>query len=393
MIKDASIKAAMREIKRGKKTAITLSDDAPRGSGRLMLIVKPERAEWYAARYFNGARKLQKLGALPAMQLLDARLAFASNQGKPTGQAGTFGELCDGYVGSLRDQGKNSAIQAERLFDEAAIRVNRNKLARDVTPADIVSVVKPVFDRGARVQADKMRMFLGAAYRWGIKAAHDYRVPVARGWGITTSPVDAVPRDNDAEGVGERWLQAEELAELLKWSMPSRLKTRKAIALIALTGQRVREITQLRAEQWDGKARLLTWQKTKNGLPHTIPVCEQAAAILDTLRPNAGGWLFDNTAGPGKPMPDGSVLAALIKYARWQQMPQFTGRDLRRTWKTLAGEAGLSKLERDWLQNHTDSGVSSRHYDRWENMPAKRAAVARWEAWLKQQVRPHKPQR
>jgi hypothetical protein len=39
---------------------------------------------------------------------------------------------------------------------------------------------------------------------------------------------------------------------------------------------------------------------------------------------------------------------------------------LRRTWKTLAGNAGISKEMRDRLQNHSKGDVSSRHYDRYD---------------------------
>jgi hypothetical protein len=53
----------------------------------------------------------------------------------------------------------------------------------------------------------------------------------------------------------------------------------------------------------------------------------------------------------------------------WRQrerevIPVVTNRDLRRTWKTLAGQAGLSKEIRDRLQNHTLQDVSSKGDDR-----------------------------
>jgi len=72
----------------------------------------------------------------------------------------------------------------------------------------------------------------------------------------------------------------------------------------------------------------------------------------------------------------------------WRQrdrevIPVVTNRDLRRTWKTLAGKAGLSKEIRDRLQNHTLQDVSSKSYDRWNYMPEKRAAMARWDKFVR----------
>ena len=71
----------------------------------------------------------------------------------------------------------------------------------------------------------------------------------------------------------------------------------------------------------------------------------------------------------------------------WRQrerevIPVVTNRDLRRTWKTLAGQAGLSKEIRDRLQNHTLQDVSSKSYDRWNYMPEKRAAMKKWNAFV-----------
>ena len=50
---------------------------------------------------------------------------------------------------------------------------------------------------------------------------------------------------------------------------------------------------------------------------------------------------------------------------------------------------GVRKFERDLLQNHTENrgDVSSRHYDRWEYLPEKRAAIAKWEAWVAVKLR------
>lgn len=47
----------------------------------------------------------------------------------------------------------------------------------------------------------------------------------------------------------------------------------------------------------------------------------------------------------------------------------FTARDLRRTCKTLMGEAGISKEIRDRIQNHALNDVSSKHYDRYDYLP------------------------
>ena len=71
----------------------------------------------------------------------------------------------------------------------------------------------------------------------------------------------------------------------------------------------------------------------------------------------------------------------------WRQrgrgiIPIVTNRDLRRTWKTLAGQAGISKEIRDRIQNHALHDVSSKNYDRWTYMPEKRRAMERWNEFV-----------
>ena len=395
MMTDAAIRSALRDVAAGKKHSAQLADPAPRGSGRLLLIVKPGRAEWYGRRFVDGRTKKMKLGAFPAMSLAEARAAFAGADtdepaaGAPTQLPGaTFGDLVDGYLASLEAAGKGTK-QPTAMLAQATEVIGRGTPAAEVTPAHIVAVLRPIYDRGATVAADKTRMWLNAAFRWGMRAEHDYKVTTARRWGIASNPAAAVPRDAESDRVGTRWLSVKEFVDLLDWATESRARSRTAIALLALTGQRVHEITHLRAEQWHSKDRMLTWGKTKNGLPHAVPVCAQAAAILDRIEPNDSGLLFPSTTDPDAPMTDAAVLGALVKYTTRWQLEHFTGRDLRRTWKTLAGEAGLSKFERDLLQNHTEgSDVSSRHYDRWSYIPEKRAAVAKWEAWVNEKKGP-----
>lgn len=66
-----------------------------------------------------------------------------------------------------------------------------------------------------------------------------------------------------------------------------------------------------------------------------------------------------------------------------------TNRDLRRTWKTLAGQAGLSKEIRDRIQNHTLQDVSSKSYDRWNYMREKREAMTRWNTFVTSLLHSH----
>jgi len=73
---------------------------------------------------------------------------------------------------------------------------------------------------------------------------------------------------------------------------------------------------------------------------------------------------------------------AITRLLKRINIEKFTPRDLRRTFKTLTGEAGISKEIRDRLQNHALQDVSSLHYDRYDYLKEKRAAMDIWNDYL-----------
>jgi hypothetical protein len=79
-----------------------------------------------------------------------------------------------------------------------------------------------------------------------------------------------------------------------------------------------------------------------------------------------------------------STLSKAMSYYR-KQYPSFVyviPRDIRRTCKTLMGEAKLSKDIRDRIQNHKKGDVSSKHYDRYDYLDEKCHALKVWEGKL-----------
>jgi integrase len=149
-----------------------------------------------------------------------------------------------------------------------------------------------------------------------------------------------------------------------------------------LTGQRVEEIARLHIDQWDPKERIIDWSKTKNGKPHAIPVPALAADLIGSIVPNKFGWFFPSAMDPERPVSHQTLYAFMWRQRDQGVIPMVTNRDLRRTWKTLAGQAGLSKEIRDRIQNHTLQDVSSKSYDRWNYMREKREGMEKWNAFV-----------
>jgi hypothetical protein len=75
-----------------------------------------------------------------------------------------------------------------------------------------------------------------------------------------------------------------------------------------------------------------------------------------------------------------SAATIVEQYIRKSGVDPFQMRDLRRTWKSLAGDAGIAKEACDRLQNHSYRDVASVHYDRSDHWIIKCEGVDRWSA-------------
>jgi integrase len=415
MISESQIKAAIRKVAK-EKPVVLLTDDGARGAGRM--VFKARRcgdnvmAEFYGRYTLHGVRAMAKIGNYDpegragGLTLADARKRFreefapAISAGmEPTSVAarrlaqnrpGTVTELFTAYVESLRTSGKRSADYVEGLLltgrNSAADHIGGDKAAASIESAQIIPYLAEIYGRDCPVMAQKARTYLSAAFNFGMKAEHDYRRRTTAGatWGIKSNPVAAIPADSEASKPGQRFLSPAELRIFWTWLIgyEDQSTLARALRLMICTGQRVEEMLRITTTVYEKPRAMLYWEKTKNGLPHSVPLIPQAVAILDGMVPNSHGLYFPHRDDPTKPSPGELTAVVDLFIAEHPEIPRFTPRDLRRTVKTLAGAAGISKEMRDRLQNHTKSDVSSKHYDRWEMIPEKRAAMDRWAAWL-----------
>jgi integrase len=232
--------------------------------------------------------------------------------------------------------------------------------------------------------ADHVRSYIHAAFNWALKSEHDYRRTSPRRFRLAYNPAAGIP--TEPKVVGTRWLDEDEFVQLYRWlecpSSPVHPPYTRAVRIIMLTGQRVEEIARLHKDQYDRKEKIIDWSKTKNGKPHAIPLPALAAELLDSIIPNKVAWFFPSAVDPSKPVSAGTLYAFMWRQRESGVIPIVTNRDLRRTWKTLAGKAGISKEIRDRIQNHAFHDVSSKSYDRWTYMPEKRAGMEQWNTFV-----------
>ena len=396
---DGEIRQALKRVEHSGRQE-TLIDGDGRGTGRLVLILKPMptrvTADWMAQQWRDGKRTKKKLGAYPSMSLAQAREVFKRDfadmiqKGRSIKIAGdtrpgTVADLFEAYVQYLKNAGKMSWKETEKGLNKIADTLGRNRLAREIEPDEITEVIRPIYERGRHAMADHVRGYIHAAYSWGMKSEHDYRTSSPRRFKLLYNPAAGIP--TESKKVGTRWLDEEEFVRLYRWlecpDAPVHPPYTRAVRILMLTGQRVEEIARLHVDQWDAAERIIDWSKTKNGKPHAIPVPSLAAELIGSIKPNENGWFFPSAMDPTRPVSHGTLYSFMWRLRDRGVIPVVTNRDLRRTWKTLAGKAGVSKEIRDRIQNHALQDVSSKSYDRWSYMPEKRAAMNVWNKFVR----------
>ncbi len=395
MLSDRQILAAIKTC-----TSETVLNEGAggKGSGSLVLVIRHRAggntANWYGQWWEDGKRRRKPLGPYPAVTLARARTLYASQvrdvlaTGKnPRAMAlvtdkPTVARLFEAYCDQMKADGKRSEPEHRRCLRLAAEVIGPNRLAAQVDPSDISAYLGKLYAAGTRSAADHVRSYLSAAFGFGMKSAHDYRQENRQDWGIKWNPVAAVPKDMQASTPGDRALTPSEIRALWRacdGGAGFGLYSGSAVRLLLCTGQRVEELLRLEAHEIDLEAQVwrMPLEKTKTQqAPHTVPLPALAMPVVQhLLQVHRRGFLFDG-------MKHQAVARAVTRWLATVEIPHFTPRDIRRTWKSRAADAGVDRFTRDLIQQHARGDTGSRHYDRADYGGQMRAAMDKWNAWL-----------
>lgn len=410
----------LRALK-AKDRPYTVSDEAERGAGLLLMRVDPDGRRAFEFRYRRGkVDRLLTIGRFDpngrkgftlkqAHDKADALRMIVRQFGDPVrhraaqrrkddeaARRGTLGDLCTGYVDHLRQQGKTSAraVECSLLLHVkgAAPRLWRSPAA-EVSTHDVFDILTKIVKAGRTRQYNKTRSYLHAAFRWGASSEVNplHKVADDKRYALTSNPVSNVKRVEEWDRAGDRHLSDADLAHYLR--AIDAIDDVQGAALrfmLLLGGQRVAQALRAPWAAYDFEARSLLLQDSKGKGPvrdHLLPLSPSALAILapyQTLNHEAPGPF----SGDGKHPVHPSTLTKLVTsiaadlHTKHKVEP-FTLRDLRRTAETTMQRLGVSKDVRAHLLSHgRASDVQARHYEKHDYFPEKKAALATWEAHL-----------
>lgn len=183
---------------------------------------------------------------------------------------------------------------------------------RDLTPPEILDVLRKIEKRGAHELSHRAKQYIGQVLRYGIatgRAERDH----------TTDLRDALLHTKTNHYAA---LEPHELPEFLKVlkQNDARLypQTRMAMEFLMLTFVRTSEMIQARWEEFDieHKTWLIPAERMKMRAPHLVPLSRQTIQILEELKPISGHreWVFPSHVKPRQHMSNNTILEA---YAAW----------------------------------------------------------------------------
>lgn len=397
----------IRGLKPKTSAYYTWQAAATRGTGRLGVKTYPSGRKTFVYRYFiSGKEKFIGLGDFPSLSLAEATQkaqAAARNIAEPQmaiKEHATIKTLFDDYIADQKARGKRSYEKTQNRLNQVlgSKHINPAMEAKSVTPNHIKHVLAEFISRGAMAGANKVRANLHAVFNFGLFADND---PANMGkktvYALTSNPVSVVPGQRGADKALDRFLQWDELAALLAVlrrdpvSIPLNPDFAQLLLLCIFTGgQRPWEIMTNLKSNWDQNGKTLTVPPaiSKNGDYHVIPLSDTATEVLKEMarRYPESDFIFPAETAEGHLL-SAEYSKQLRKFCEREPFNKFTPRDIRRTFKTLAGDMGVSTEMRDRLQNHKRPGVSAKHYDRYDYLKEKREIIELWEKRLVSLVR------
>ncbi|MFP5422989.1 MAG: site-specific integrase [Gammaproteobacteria bacterium] len=307
---------------------------------------------------------------------------------------GTLSELFRDYIEDRRRDGVSAAqikeferVLSKDLEGEKVVAVSKegqeerldimNMKAKDVRPEHVNLLLKPIWGRGARRQAGKVRSFLVAAFNFGLKAEHHIDRSSTKSYGLQMNPADPVTVPNTSKP-GERALTDKELRQF--WHTITKVDSVGAIMArvfhfaFATAGQRPLQFIREPWTSYNFQKKYLKIIDSKGRgskkRAHFVPLSRRALQVLEQVRAlQPPGAVYPWSVGGQKPIHASSLSHAVSEWLatdhakmNGQPIPKFSPRDIRRTCTQFMQRNGIKDFDSDALQSHGQTGVVVTHY-------------------------------
>ncbi|MBF6647186.1 site-specific integrase [Methylobacter sp. BlB1] len=305
---------------------------------------------------------------------------------------GSLQQLIDIFLDHLQaNKSEHYYRNVKQAFDLNLRNLDTTRKANEITKTDIIETLHPITERGSLFMANRVRAFLSSMFKFGIEF-DDTPETITHGvqFFIESNPVYSVRKPLKKEPPADRFLSEDEVRNFWQALESSSMSIHRAniFRLMLALGTRLEAISGLQWNEIDWQERLITIPpaRSKNGNFWVIPLNDIAFEVISNNPKLHMTYLFPAQSG-NEPLRTDGFSQAITRLCKSSGISKFTPRDLRTTFKTLTGKAGISKDIRDRIQNHALNDVSSKHYDRYDYLKEKRQALEIWNRRLTQIIR------
>jgi integrase len=343
----------------------------------LHLRIHPSGSKLWRFRFrFAGKANMMSLGPFPAVSLKEARDARDDIKKQiaagidpalrkkldkiTTNSPNTFGAIADEYLANLKTAGAAEATLSKNtwmLTDLAAPL--RNRPIDQITPAEVLDILRKVEKSGRRDSARRLRGTIGSVFRLAIATLR-----------ATTDPTyalrGALPKfkvkhrasiTNEAD-LG-RFLVA--LDEYEGWPVLN-----SALHFLVLTMTRPGDVRHMRRTEVDFAKRLwkIPGERMKMRLPHDVPLSRQAIRILRDVWPlnENCDLVFPSLRSHKKPLSENAFNSVLrnLGYSK----DEATAHGFRSSASTILNERGYNPDVIEAALAHQEPNEVRRAYNR-----------------------------
>jgi len=322
---------------------------------------------------------------------------------------GTVAQLFEYYLKDLDMDSKKSFYQVKRIYQRDIAPSIGPLIANTVTDDQLADIIASIAERGANRLANITRSYLHAAFEFGMSCNKSPRwrlnqdIPL---FNLAINPAKNTKKTKNGDKVGEHFIAKEDINTLWNTIGVTAMSPDCAFAIKFLisTGQRVTEVLEAPWSEFNKKDLLWTipskrrksTQKNTPARTLIVPLTPFHIELLDEIKKLSGKspFLFPSQKSPSSPRTTDSLNQAVSRFCKPQgsskreNFTKFTPRDIRRTWKTIAGSIKIDLELRNRIQGHAFTDVGSINYDRYDYLDEKRGGMETWINWLSNEVKP-----
>lgn len=335
-----------------------------------------ERCRELAAIHAERANK----GGLRAAKVEERKAYEALQSAEAEISAQTLERLMETYIAYLKEQGRPSHVDVGYLLRSHVVQAwpaLANAPAREITPEQVMDMIRRLIETGRGRSANKLRSYLRAAYQCAVDVRTTPSIPLAfKAFAVAFNPAAQTRRSSQFDCADKRPFSKAELRTYWKLIAERPGIESAVLRLHVLTGgQRIEQLCRLRWADVDEDALTIFDGKGRPGIrprPHRVPLVKEAQQSIKCLR-REGVFAISTTHG--------NIQISVRTMAAWahaivgDSIAGFQLKRVRSGVETLLASCGVSREIRGHLQSHGQTGVQARHYDGHDYMPEKRRAL------------------